>query len=54
VSTALLSHVAIGGIAGMGVGVTVSRFIAGPALQKIFSILMLVMAIITVSTTIAM
>lgn len=44
----LLSHVALGGVAGMSIGVLFSRFIAGPALQKIFAVLMLVMAVITV------
>jgi len=48
----LLSHVAIGGIIGMGCGVAVSRYVAGPILQKTFSVLMLVMAAVTVTTTI--
>ncbi|MDX8385211.1 MAG: sulfite exporter TauE/SafE family protein [Gallionella sp.] len=48
----LLSHVAIGGVIGMGCGVAVSRYLAGPILQKTFSVLMLVMAVVTVSTSI--
>jgi len=46
----LLSHVAIGGVFGMGCGIAVSRYVAGPMLQKIFSVLMLIMAVVTVST----
>ena len=48
----LLGLVAFGGILGMTIGMMISRFIAGPALQKIFSVMMLVTAAITVSKTI--
>lgn len=48
----VLGHVAVGGAIGMGFGVMISRYIAGPILQKIFSALMLLMALITVFTNI--
>ena len=48
VDGALFGRLAIGGVIGMIGGVCISRYIAGPVLQKTFSILMLVTALITV------
>lgn len=48
---ALLTQVALGGMVGMAIGLIIGRFIAGPNLQKVFSILMLLMAIFTLVTT---
>ena len=48
INTSTLSYVALGGIAGMALGIKASRKMAGPKLQKIFSILMLLMALIIV------
>ena len=39
-----LSLVALGGVIGMTLGIFASKYIAGPVLQKIFSVLMLFMA----------
>ncbi|MFL0809756.1 MAG: sulfite exporter TauE/SafE family protein [Agarilytica sp.] len=47
VSTNVLSFLALGGIAGMAVGIFASKYIAGPVLQKIFSVLMIVILIVT-------
>ena len=47
----LLTHVAIGGVLGMSIGIVVSKYIAGAMLQKVFSILMFLMALLTVATT---
>ena len=53
INYSLLAKVAIGGIIGMIFGTVVSRFIAGPSLQKLFAVLMLIMACITVYSTFA-
>ena len=46
-NTSLLLLIASGGVVGMVLGIVISRYIAGPGLQKLFSVLMLVMAILT-------
>ena len=46
-ATAALVQVALGGIIGMMVGSFTSQYIAGPLLQKTFSILMLLVAVVT-------
>jgi len=46
----LLGEITLGGVAGMAVGFLISRKVAGPALQKLFAVLMLVMAIVTLAT----
>ncbi len=43
----LLMWVSLGGISGMTIGVFVGKYIAGPALQKMFAVLMLVMAAVS-------
>ena len=45
VDTVLLGFISAGGLLGMIVGVLVSKKIAGPTLQQIFSVLMVVMAV---------
>lgn len=46
----LLQNVALGGVIGMTIGGVVAQWIAGPSLQKGFSILMVVMALVTIAT----
>ena len=45
--TALLSQIALGGVAGMAVGIFVSHYVAGPQLQRLFAVIMLLMALMT-------
>lgn len=47
INTYLLGLVALGGIMGMTTGTLVSKYIAGPILQKTFAVLMLLMAAAT-------
>ncbi len=47
---AILVQVALGGLTGMTIGIFASQYIAGPKLQKIFSVLMLMIAIVTVAS----
>lgn len=47
VSTDLLGLLALGGIAGMSIGIIASKKIAGPSLQKVFSALMIAILIVT-------
>lgn len=49
----LLTPIATGGLLGMSGGIYLSRYLAGPQLQKIFSLFMVVMAVVTLSTQIA-
>lgn len=49
VSSTLLYQIAAGGVVGMTLGVITSKKIAGPKLQKIFSILMMSVAVVVVS-----
>jgi len=45
----LLSQIIFGGVLGMTTGFFLSQYIAGPVLQKIFVLLMLAMALITIT-----
>ncbi len=47
IDSSLLMLIAVGGVVGMGVGSKVSKHLAGPTLQKIFSGLMLIMGAVT-------
>jgi uncharacterized membrane protein YfcA len=49
-STGLLLQIAAGSIIGMLAGIVGSRYVSGPALQKLFAILMLVIAVVTIAT----
>lgn len=46
----LFKDVALGGVIGMTIGGFVAKWVAGPNLQRVFSILMILMAIFTVCT----
>ena len=48
--TELLLQVAGGSIIGMIAGIVGSRYVSGPTLQKVFAILMLVIAVVTIAT----
>ena len=50
VNFSMLGQVAMGGVIGMAIGTFVSRYVAGPVLQKMFASLMLVMAILMIFT----
>lgn len=51
--SAVLLQVAAGSIIGMVAGIFGSRHVSGPTLQKIFAVLMLVIAVVTIATNLS-